>query len=122
MIDQTLQEIEIIIVNDGSIDNSLQIVKDFQNKDKRIKIIDQENRGAGNARNTGMSEAKGKYLSLLDADDFFELSMLEEMYDVCEKNDADICVVPVYYTHLDVYKRQILNCMDIYRIKRVIAL
>lgn len=93
VIDQTLQEIEIIIVNDGSIDNSLQIVKDFQNKDKRIKIIDQENRGAGNARNTGMSEAKGKYLSLLDADDFFELSMLEEMYDACEKNDADICVV-----------------------------
>lgn len=70
VIDQTLQEIEIIIVNDGSIDNSLQIVKDFQNKDKRIKIIDQENRGAGNARNTGMSEAKGKYLSLLDVDDF----------------------------------------------------
>ena len=66
VIDQTLQEIEIIIVNDGSIDNSLQIVKDFQNKDKRIKIIDQENRGAGNARNTGMSEAKGKYLSLLE--------------------------------------------------------
>ena len=67
---QTLREIEVICVDDGSTDNSLNILKEYQNKDTRIVVLTQENRSAGAARNYGLSIAKGKYLSFLDSDDF----------------------------------------------------
>ena len=73
---QTLTDIEVICVNDGSPDNSLEILREYEKKDSRIKIIDQKNQGAGAARNHGMSVARGEYLSFLDSDDFFDRDML----------------------------------------------
>ena len=92
IIKQTLKEIEIICVDDGSTDNSLEIMKEYAKKDKRFTIITQKNLYAGVARNAGLSVAKGEYLSFLDSDDFFELTMLEKMYKKAIKEKADICV------------------------------
>lgn len=89
---QTLRDIEIICVDDGSTDASLQILKEYEKKDSRISVLKQENAGAGIARNTGMRAARGKYLSILDSDDFFEKDMLEKAYKKCEQDKAQICV------------------------------
>lgn len=93
VVSQTLKEIEIILVNDGSTDGSLQLMKKYQKKDSRVCVIDQENQGPAMARNVGLKAAKGEYLAFLDADDFFSPEMLETMYVSCVEQDADIGVV-----------------------------
>ncbi len=89
---QTLRETEIICVDDGSSDASVSILEEYRRKDNRIRIIRQENQGAGAARNTGMKEAQGEYLCFLDADDRFEPVMLEEAWKRCCETGAEICV------------------------------
>ena len=89
---QTLRDIEIICVDDGSTDKSFEIVKAFADKDSRFVAVQQENGGAGAARNNGLRRAKGKYLSFLDSDDFFDENMLMEAYNCAEKNKADFVV------------------------------
>ena len=89
VVGQTLKEIEIICVDDGSTDGSLDILREYAAEDNRIQIIEQKNAGAGAARNNGMRHATGKYLSFLDSDDFFEPRMLEKAYDLAEKDQAD---------------------------------
>lgn len=101
---QTLQEIEMIFVNDGSKDGSLAILQEYAKKDSRITVIDQENRGAGAARNRGLAEAKGEYLLFLDADDFFEPDLLSEAYDTAKVCDADIVLVASDEYHMDIGK------------------
>lgn len=98
---QTLQEIEIICVDDGSSDRSLEILKECQEKDGRIKVIAQQNAGAGAARNRGLREASGEYLSFLDADDFFESDMLAEAFETAEKYQADFVVFNSDQYHMD---------------------
>ena len=77
IVNQTLTNIEIICVDDGSTDTSFQILKEYEEKDSRVIVLSKSNAGAGTARNEGLKIAKGKYLSFLDADDFFERNMLE---------------------------------------------
>lgn len=89
---QTLKEIEIICVNDGSTDHSLEILREFEEKDSRFIVIDKENGGAGSARNRGLEAARGEYLSFLDSDDFFEPDMLENAYEKAKAAKADIIV------------------------------
>ena len=89
---QSVQDIEIICVNDGSTDGSLEILKKYAKSDSRICLLSQENQGAGAARNLGMSQARGKYLSFLDSDDIFESTMLEKMAAQAEKENADVTV------------------------------
>jgi glycosyltransferase involved in cell wall biosynthesis len=72
VVNQTLRDIEILCVNDGSDDGSMKILKEYAAEDKRIRILCEPRANAGAARNLGMSEAKGEYLSFLDSDDFFE--------------------------------------------------
>ena len=90
LLSQTLQEMEIICVDDGSSDSSPEILKKFQERDGRVRILTQENQYAGVARNNGMREARGEYLLFLDADDFFEETLLEKTYLQGKKEDADI--------------------------------
>lgn len=106
MLNQTLQEIEVICVDDGSTDNSLEIMNEYAKKDSRVKVICQQNAGAGAARNNGMREAKGKYLSFLDADDFFEPDMLELAYNkaVAERSDVVVFNSNQYFEETDSYK------------------
>ena len=92
---QTLRNIEVICVDDGSDDNSVEILREYEQKDERVRIILQENAGGGAARNKGMDIARGKYLSFLDSDDFFEPKMLEEAYNKSERVGAEICVYKV---------------------------
>ena len=92
VVNQTLKEIEIICVDDGSTDSSLEILKEYAEKDNRITVMKQTNLHAGVARNAGLAVARGEYLSFLDSDDWFELNMLEESYKkACEQN-ADIVI------------------------------
>ena len=107
VVGQTLKDIEIICVDDGSTDGSLDILREYAAEDNRIQIIEQKNAGAGAARNNGMRHATGKYLSFLDSDDFFEPRMLEKAYDLAEKDQADFVAyksdqyhTAVSYTHL----------------------
>lgn len=88
---QTLKEIEIIIVNDGSNDSTPIICSKFQDKDKRIRIIDKPNEGVSKARNIGIKEASSEYLTFVDSDDWIESTMCEKMYKEASKNNADIC-------------------------------
>ena len=92
IINQTLKEIEIICVDDGSIDNSLDLLIKYSQEDKRITVIKQDNLHAGVASNAGLLIAKGKYLSFLDSNDWFELNMLEEMYNKIIAYNADIII------------------------------
>ena len=92
VLDQTLQELEIICIDDGSTDNSVQIMKRLAMEDKRVKLFCQENRGAGAARNLGIRNAVGKYVAFLDADDYYrDKNALELMFDACEANNIDVC-------------------------------
>lgn len=92
IINQTMTEIEIICVNDGSTDMSVEIIKKFQVKDSRIKLIEQDNAGGGVARNRGMQEARGEYLLFLDADDFFEPDLCDRVYRRAVEKSADIVI------------------------------
>jgi len=92
IVGQTLREIEIICVNDGSTDSSVEIIEEYIRRDSRIAILHQENGYAGIARNNGMKHSCGKYLVFWDADDIFEAEALEKLYEQCETDQADICV------------------------------
>lgn len=92
ILNQTLKDIEVICVDDGSTDHSYEILTDLQKKDDRLVVIRQKNEYAGAARNKGIEIAQGEYLVFLDSDDFFEKDLLECMYDACVRDDADICV------------------------------
>jgi glycosyltransferase involved in cell wall biosynthesis len=89
---QTLDDIEIIVVDDGSTDATLELAYSLQREDSRIKVLTQKNSYAGVARNAGMRQAQGTYLSFLDADDFFEPTMLEKMVADAERHDSDIVI------------------------------
>lgn len=87
---QTLRDIQIICVDDGSTDNSSQIIEQYAQKDDRIVLIREKNAGAGPARNRGMQEATGKYILFLDCDDFYEPEMVEKAFRRAEEEQAEI--------------------------------
>ena len=87
---QTLKEIEIICVNDGSTDDSLLIILKYSKKDNRIMIINQRNRGLSEARNTGVKYSNGEYIYYIDSDDYLEKNALFELYEYSKKNNLDV--------------------------------
>lgn len=93
VLNQTLKDIEVICINDASPDNCLEILNEYAQKDKRLKIIDlKENQGMGNARNFGIQEAKGEYIMFLDSDDFLEPQAVETAYKKILENDNDFVI------------------------------
>lgn len=99
IINQSLSELEIICINDGSTDNSLNILHDYQKKDNRIRIINQENHGQGYARNVGLSQVVGDYVYFMDADDYLELTALEELYNLAENKSLDLIIFKLINFH-----------------------
>ncbi|MDR2067658.1 MAG: glycosyltransferase [Holosporaceae bacterium] len=90
LVNQTLENIEIICVNDGSTDGSCEILEKYSTKDSRITVLHQENLGQGAARNVGMNAASGEYLGFVDADDWIELDYFEKLYLAAKKHRAEI--------------------------------
>jgi glycosyltransferase involved in cell wall biosynthesis len=94
---QTLADIEVFCVDDGSTDESPEILKSYALKDSRVTVLQQHNAGAGVARNMGLDRSSGEFLSFLDADDVFEPTMFEEMIGRCVADDADLCICKTRY-------------------------
>ena len=90
IVKQTLTDIEIICINDGSTDNSLKIIQNFANKDSRIKVVDKANSGYGASMNLGLSMATGEYIGIVESDDFVKTEMFFDLYQIAQENDADI--------------------------------
>lgn len=111
---QTLEDIEIICINDGSTDGSLAILKSYAEKDKRIVLVDKENGGYGIGMNIGMSLATGEYIGIVEPDDFVPVNMFGDLYKIAKENDLDFVKADFYrferatngdmfltYNHLD---------------------
>ncbi|MBR5130205.1 MAG: glycosyltransferase family 2 protein [Alphaproteobacteria bacterium] len=90
LIGQTFNDIEIIVIDDGSKDKSVDIIKKYVQQDSRVKLIQQQNSGPAKARNQGLENATGKYLMFCDSDDWYEPNMCQEMYDTIEKQKVDV--------------------------------
>jgi glycosyltransferase involved in cell wall biosynthesis len=97
---QTLEDIEVICVNDGSTDGSASLLESYAGRDSRVTVIDQRNQGCSTARNAGLDHASGEFVLFLDSDDYFEPVMVEEAYDRCHADDADIGVFKIRYIHV----------------------
>ena len=124
VINQTLKDIEIICVNDGSTDSSLSILEEYAKKDKRIKIINKANSGYGHTMNVGIDNATGEYIGIVEPDDYIKLDMYETLYNKATEYDLDFIKADFYrftgsgkdkvlfYNHLDntnTYYNKILN-------------
>ena len=88
IINQTLKDIEIICINDGSSDSSLNILNDFASSDERIIVLSQKNHGPAKSRNEGLKIAKGKYIFFVDSDDYIQDYTLEKLYENAKNNDS----------------------------------
>ena len=96
LINQTLKEIEIILVDDGSSDNSLSICKNFAKTDSRVKVLHQDNSGASAARNAGLLMAQGRYIGFVDADDYVEKNMYYQLVHCLNECNADIAIFNLF--------------------------
>lgn len=120
---QTLKELEVICVDDGSTDASAQILRSLAAKNARIVLFRQENQGAGSARNLGIEKAKGKYICFLDADDYYkDRDALEIMFRLCEAQDVSACACYQMYMKngdnenaVEVFPKKVKNTVVLYK-------
>ena len=90
LVNQTLEDIEIICINDGSTDSSLSIIREYERRDQRIVVIDKPNSGYGDSMNKGIDIARGEYIGIVESDDFAVIDMFEKLYKTAKKDDLDI--------------------------------
>lgn len=120
VIDQTCRRIEIICVDDGSNDSSLEICNEFKRNDDRIVVVEQKNKGVSSARNSGLKIAKGEFIIFLDSDDCYDINAFDSMYNDIVRNNVDV----VFYNLVNDYngKFVIRNCRikdGIYKVKEI---
>ena len=101
LVNQTLKDIEIIVVNDGSPDNSEKIIQKYEKKYSNIRYVVKENGGLSDARNFGLKYASGEYIAFVDSDDYVLLDMYEKMYQKAKENDYDMVVCDLNYVYPD---------------------
>lgn len=103
ILNQTFKDIEIIAINDGSTDNCLEILNEYSQKDSRLKVFSQENKGLPLTRNFGIDNSNGKYIYFFDSDDILLPTALEETYNKCEKDNLDFCFfdAEIFYDDLE---------------------
>lgn len=90
LLSQNISDIEVLLIDDGSTDNSLAVCNKFAMQDKRIKVFSQQNSGQSKARNVGLENASGKYITFTDSDDWIDPDYYEKLMEAAERNDADI--------------------------------
>lgn len=115
LLNQSYENLEIICVNDGSTDNSLNILNEYSNKDSRIKIYTQSNSGASESRNNGLSKSNGKYILFVDGDDWIEKDAIKLLYENAENNDSELVLYNAIEEYPDKQRKRIypLNNKDI---------
>ena len=96
VVNQTLRDIEIICINDGSTDGSLKILREYADRDERVILIDKKNEGYGVGMNTGMDIATGEYIGIVEPDDFVPLTMYEDLYNIAKENELDFVKADFY--------------------------
>ena len=106
LVNQTLQDIEIICVNDGSTDSCSKILDEYARKDNRVKVVHKSNSGYGATMNIGLDNAAGEYIGVVESDDFANLDMFEKLYDIASKNDADVVKSDFFYYTKDTGSRK----------------
>lgn len=115
VITQTYKEIELIIVNDGSTDNSMEICKKYASQDKRIKVYTQENKGVSAARNLGIEMASGEYLMFIDSDDYILENMIQDMKQKISNNNIDLVISGMqmnYIQNKEIVKQEEYKLLD----------
>lgn len=118
LINQTYRNLEIILINDGSTDNSLTICKSFEEIDSRILVIDQNNQGVSRARNNGIKKAKGDYIGFVDSDDFVDIYMYETMLSKIQLENTQ-CATLFNFTIKPQNKKNINYCSSVNRHKAI---
>lgn len=121
IVNQSFTNIEIIAIDDSSIDNSLNILKSYQNKDKRIKVLENSDVGVSQARNFGIQNALGKYIMFVDSDDWINEDMIEIMYNKAESENADMVMCTYIREFRNGSKEKVFNLpeISIYENKKV---
>lgn len=109
IINQTYKNIEIILVDDGSMDNSGKICDEYARKDKRVKVIHKENGGVSDARNFGIDNSNGQYIAFVDSDDYIANDYVEYLYKILKENKADISCCNFEYVYNDKEKKETEN-------------
>ena len=106
LIGQSFKDIEIIVINDGSTDNTPAIIEKYAKEDKRIRVISQKNSGLSKTRNVGIDNARGEYIAFVDSDDWVDAEFFEKLYNAATKNDADLAAASIlrYREHSQKYR------------------
>lgn len=112
VLNQTYTNIEIILVNDGSDDNSYKLIKDYCMKDNRIKLINKANTGASDSRNRALEIASGEYIMFLDCDDWIDLNVIEDTVKISKNNSSDIVIFTYTREFKDHSKEKVFNLPD----------
>lgn len=110
---QTYKNLEILLVNDGSTDNTLEVLKEYQEKDLRIRVLSQNNSGPGEARNHGLREMQGDLVTFVDADDIIGKEIIEKLVKAQEQENADVVRYNFYYSTEDNLKEQRGDLLDL---------
>ena len=125
IINQSYKNFEVLLINDGSVDDSAMICKEFAEKDSRIRYFEKENGGVSSARNLGLKNVKGNYITFVDSDDWVEENYLEVLYNALKENEVDISISAHNYFNMDdnlyylpSYSEEQLHTLDIGKVSR----